>query len=102
MPEPELTYYPIRYVINSRHFKIDITNEVSADPRCLWSEAHFCQSCGRIWARIYGLKDWTIRVHPCPDCGGGSLIDWNSADYYIQNLPIELLQYEVMIWQSPT
>ena len=98
---PSQRLYPIRYVVRTKHISIDVSEEISTDPRCLWSEAYFCTSCGKLWARIYGIKDWIIRIKLCPDCGDGSLLDWGSQsiDYYLDEMPIELLKYEVMIWQ---
>ena len=75
--------FPIRYVVDTPTISLDVSDEISCDPRAHYSIAFLCSKCGLLWARIYGVRHWIVRISHCVDCGGGSLIDWDFHDYYI-------------------
>ena len=95
-PQP---LYPIRYVV---YGFLDVSDEISCDPRTLCNLALFCPICGEVWARIHKGGDWIPWTALCPDHGGGSIVDWAFYDYHMSQLPTELLRYEVQIWQPST
>lgn len=69
------------------------------------SLAYICPTCGTQWGRLSTGFPWAGATRLCPNHGGGSFINWDtdrpwdSFVYFDLNLPIELLRYEVTIWQ---
>lgn len=65
-----------------------------------FSRHFFCPKCGTVWAKSLIAHEDTIHVsypHPCPEHGLGSiLIDF--ATDYVNNLPQELILYELEIF----
>lgn len=98
-----VTYYLYDSLLGESTYPLWRTN--GDRMRRLSNRAHFCSHCGMIWGRLvfepYGDRvgrDWHAVTEPCPQHGGGSLLD-NEA---IDSASTDVLRHELTVPQTET